>query len=172
MTLWVHVQCLQLCLTVCDSIDCVACRAPLSMGFFQEYWSGLPCPPLGNLPDPGIETASLVSPALLADSLPTEPPRKPHRWHHIVCSVTQLCPTLCDPMDCVGCQSPLFMRFSGQEYWSGLLCPPSGDFPNPRIEPASPASPALQVDSFTVEPKYGSKALGCGWCFRLGEELI
>ena len=34
----------------------VACQAPLSMGFFrQEYWSGLPCPPPGNLPDPGME---------------------------------------------------------------------------------------------------------------------
>ena len=34
----------------------VACQAPLSMGFSrQEYWSGLPCPPPGDLPDPGIE---------------------------------------------------------------------------------------------------------------------
>ena len=43
----------------------VACRAPLSMGFSrQEYWSGLPCPPSGALPDPGIEPTSLKSPAL------------------------------------------------------------------------------------------------------------
>ena len=43
----------------------VAHQAPLSMGFpRQEYWSGLPCPPLGDLPDPGIEPASLASPAL------------------------------------------------------------------------------------------------------------
>ena len=49
----------------------VACQAPLSMGFSrQEYWSGLPCPPPGDLPDPGIEPMSLVSPALRADSLP------------------------------------------------------------------------------------------------------
>jgi len=35
------------------------------MGFSrQEYWSGLPCPPLGDLPDPGIEPLSLMSPAL------------------------------------------------------------------------------------------------------------
>ena len=40
-------------------------QAPLSMGFSkQEYWSGLPCPPAGDLPDPGIEPASLTSPAL------------------------------------------------------------------------------------------------------------
>ena len=36
--------------------------APLSMGFSkQEYWSGLPCPPPGDLPDPGMELASLTS---------------------------------------------------------------------------------------------------------------
>ena len=37
----------------------VACQAPLSMGFsIQEYWSGLPFPPPGDLPDPGIEPTS------------------------------------------------------------------------------------------------------------------
>ena len=37
----------------------IASQAPLSMGFSrQEYWSGLPCPPPGDLPDPGIEPAS------------------------------------------------------------------------------------------------------------------
>ena len=53
----------------------VAHQAPLSMGFpRQEYWSGLPCLPPGDLPDPGIE---LVAPALQANSLSTEPPRQP-----------------------------------------------------------------------------------------------
>ena len=43
----------------------VAHQAPLSMGFFrQEYWSGLLCPPPGDLPDPGIEPVSLMAPAL------------------------------------------------------------------------------------------------------------
>ena len=43
----------------------VAQQAPLSMGFpNQEYWSGLPCPPPRDLPDPGIKPASLMSPAL------------------------------------------------------------------------------------------------------------
>ena len=55
---------------------CVACQAPLSMGFSrQEYWSGLPFPSPGDLPDPGIE---LVSPALQADSIPSQPPGKPY----------------------------------------------------------------------------------------------
>ena len=43
----------------------IAGQAPLSMGFSrQEYWSGLPCPPPGDLPNPGFKPASLTSPAL------------------------------------------------------------------------------------------------------------
>ena len=50
---------------LCGMLWIIACQAPLSMGFSrQEYWSGLPCPPPGVLPDSGIEPASLVSPAL------------------------------------------------------------------------------------------------------------
>ena len=49
----------------------VAHQAPLSMGFSrQEYWSGLPFPSLGDLPDPGIEPRS---PALQEDALTSEP---------------------------------------------------------------------------------------------------
>ena len=50
-------------------------QAPLSMGFFrQEYWSGLPCPPPGDLPDPGMEPAS---PSLADGFFTTEPSGKP-----------------------------------------------------------------------------------------------
>ena len=50
-------------------------QAPQSMEFSrQEYWSGLPFPSPGNLPDPGIKPVSL---ALQADALPSEPPEKP-----------------------------------------------------------------------------------------------
>ena len=110
----------------------VACQAPLSMGFDQrEYWSGLPFPSPGDLPNPGIEPAS---PALASGFFTTEPPGKPsltvqaqakkqtfplspelqcsHLYlpdldldliiahPHVLCLVAQLCPTLCDPMDC------------------------------------------------------------------------
>ena len=52
----------------------VAHQAPLSMGFSrQEYWSGLPCPPPGDLPSPGIKPISLASPASKADSLLLSP---------------------------------------------------------------------------------------------------
>ena len=51
-----------------------------SMEFLrQEYWSVLPCPPLGDLPNPGIKPRS---PTLQADSLPSEPPRKPNTNHN------------------------------------------------------------------------------------------
>ena len=53
------------------------------MGFFrQEYWSGLPFPSPGDLPNPGVEPGS---PALQADALSSQPPGKPKRdlWHNI-----------------------------------------------------------------------------------------
>ena len=57
------------CSVMSDSVTPwnVACQAPLSMGFFrQEYYSGLPFPPPGDFPDPGIEPGSLVSPMLIS----------------------------------------------------------------------------------------------------------
>ena len=55
----------------------IAHQAPLSMGFSrQEYWSGLPCPPPGDLPNLGIQPKSLTSPALVG-SLPLAPLGKP-----------------------------------------------------------------------------------------------
>ena len=51
----------------------IVCQAPLSIGFpRQEYWSGLPYPSPGDLPNSGIKPES---PTLQADSLPSEPPR-------------------------------------------------------------------------------------------------
>ena len=55
----------------------VAHQAPLSMRFSrQEYWSGLPFPSPGDLPDPGMETMSLAAPALSGEFFTTKPPRK------------------------------------------------------------------------------------------------
>ena len=56
----------------------------------------------------------------------------------------QFCLTLCNPLDC---QALLSMGLSGQEYWSGLLCPPSGDLPHQEIEHASPAVVLYQAGS-------------------------
>ena len=53
-------------------------QAPVSMEFSkQEYWSGLPFPPPGDLPNPGIEPVSLASAALAGRFFTTEPPGKP-----------------------------------------------------------------------------------------------
>ena len=58
-----HSSRVQLCVTLWTAV----CQAPLSMGFSrQEHWSGLPCPPPGDLPDPGIKPRSST---LQADSL-------------------------------------------------------------------------------------------------------
>ena len=60
----------------------VALQAPPSMGFSrQQYWSGLPFPSPGDLPNPGIET---MSPTLQADALTSEPPGKPSSWKEIL----------------------------------------------------------------------------------------
>ena len=62
----------QSCPTLCNPMDY---QAPLSMEFSrQEYWSGLPFPSPGDLPNPGMEP---VSPALQEDALPSEPPGMP-----------------------------------------------------------------------------------------------
>ena len=61
----------------------------------------------------------------------------------------QSCPTLCAPMDC----SPPGSSVHGilqARIWRGLPCPPSGDLPDPGIEPTSPVAPALQADSLTL----------------------
>ena len=89
---WVCVKWLQSCLTLCDPTDS-SHQAPLSIRFSRkDYWNGLPCPPLGNLPNLGIEHASLAPPALAGRFFTTsttwEAPLKPGTWAifmHITC---------------------------------------------------------------------------------------
>ena len=72
----------------------------LSMGSTrQKYWSGLPFPPLGDLPDPGIEPATLRSPSLAGKFFTGKlvPSGKPLKDYVLV---AQSCPTLRDPLDC------------------------------------------------------------------------
>ena len=71
----------------------------------------------------------------------------------LACSVSKLCPTLCDPR--VACQDPLSMGFPRQEYWSGLPLS-SGHFPGPGIKPTTPA---LAGGLFTAEPPRKPAAL-------------
>ena len=67
-------------------------QAPVSMEFSRkEYWGGLPFPTPGNLPDPGIEPASIVSPALAGDFFfffkPLTYLGNPSKWHNVDISV-------------------------------------------------------------------------------------
>ena len=67
--------CAQSCPALCNSMDCQALRP---MGFpRQEYWSRLPFPPPGDLPNPGIEPVSLPSLALAGGFFATAPSGKP-----------------------------------------------------------------------------------------------
>ena len=102
----------------------VAFQTPLSMGFSrQEYWSGLPFPFPGDLPDPGIESGS---PALKL---------KVKSLNRVQLFVTPWTGAY---------QVPLSMGFSKQDKWSRLTFPSAADHPNPGIEPGSPA---LQANS-------------------------
>ena len=80
----------QSCQTLCDPMDCSSpgTVTPLSMEFSrQEYWSGLPCPSPGDLPDLGIEPGS---PAWQADSLLSEPLGKPAYMFNSVQSLSRV----------------------------------------------------------------------------------
>ena len=103
-----------------------------------EYWSGLPFPSPGDLPNPGIKPGSSE---LQVDSLPAKPSESESE-------VVQSCPTLCDPCT-VAHQAPPSMGFSRQEHWSGLPFPSPGDLPDPGTEPRSPT---LQADTLTSAP--------------------
>ena len=111
-------------------------QAPLSMGFSrQEYWTGLPFPSPGDLPNllksnPGLpHCRQMLYPLSLQGSLKG-------RESEVIVKVIQLCPTLCDPMDCPwnspghsllqgifptqGSNQGLLHHHQGSpEYWSG-----------------------------------------------------
>ena len=116
--------------------------AALSVGFSrQEYWSGLPFPSPGDLPNPGMEAGS---PALQADALPSEPLGKPSLSLQFSSGQSLTLVQLFATQWSVSYQAPQSIGFSRQEYWSGLPFPSPGDLPNPGVEPGSPA---LQADA-------------------------
>ena len=75
-------SCVQLFVTLWTITMNYNCQAPLSMEISQqEYWSGLPFPPLGYLPNSGIKS---MSPILAGRFFTTESPEKPHMWWQIL----------------------------------------------------------------------------------------
>ena len=131
----------------------VAHQAPWSMEFFrQEYWNGFPCLLQGIFPTQGSNPvlphcrqlfyllSHQVSPMSHqgnANQNHNEIPLHSHQDGKET-KVTQLCLTLCDPME-----------FSRPEYWSGQPFPSPGDLPHLGIKPRSPT---LQADSLSAKP--------------------
>ena len=110
----------------------VACLAPLSMGFSrQEYWSGLPCPPPGDLPDPGIESTSPGFPALADRFFTTEPPGKSHKHE---AAFLNLCVYLFWPVPRFYCSHPPGL-------WVVLKPGATWEEPGPRKALSGPVSP-------------------------------
>ena len=72
-----HAKSLQLCLTLCDPMDCSLPGSSVHGILQEENWSGLSCPPPGDLPD-SWEPASLTSPALAARFVTTNATWKAH----------------------------------------------------------------------------------------------
>ena len=119
-------------------------QAPLSVGFSkQEYWSGLPFPSPGDLPDP-ISEIKLGSPTSQADALTSEQP-----GNHKMKVKSLSCVRLFATPWTIAHQASLSTGFSKQEYWSGLPFPSPGDLPNLGIEPGSPA---LQAGFLASDP--------------------
>ena len=106
----------------CATLWMVAHQAPLSMGFSkQEHWSGFPCPPPGDLANPGTEPASLTSLALAGRFFTTSA-----SWE----ALNQVLLLLLSRFSCVrllatpwtaAYQAPPSMGFSRQEYYSALI---------------------------------------------------
>ena len=114
----------QLYLTLCNSMD-YSSPGPSVHGILQqEYWSGLPGSPPGDLPKPGIEPRS---PALQADSLPSEPPGKPiqlMKWpHYHLQAHGSMCLVVTFYYNYLSSRSfSLFIRETQDTFFSRLLC--------------------------------------------------
>ena len=132
----------------CDPMDCSLPGSP-AVGFSRrEYWGRLPFPSPGDLLDLGIKPRSPTLQAIscIAGRLFTDWARREARTlqqlpakfqEEILCSAVLSHSVVSDsatPWTVVS-QTPLSMRFSTQEYWSGLPCPPPADLPNPGFNP-------------------------------------
>ena len=112
----------QLCPTLCD-LWTAARQAPLSMGILrQEYWSALPCPPPGDLPDAGIKPRS---PALQANPLPSDSRGKPRTTLDPATPRLSLCPKGLEAGSQGGICTPSSQQLHPQEPRGGHSSGPS-----------------------------------------------
>ena len=114
-----------MCPALCDAMDCNPPGSSVHGIFQARILEYVAFPSPADLPDPGIK---LGSPALQADSLPSESWEKPLNdvtssllWNLLSWTVAH--------------QAPLSVEFSRQEYWSGFPFPTPGDLPHPGIKP-------------------------------------
>ena len=144
---------------------------PPGLDYWLHPWTATVSSALGKSPywlthwllSPPLKIQLKSSP-LLSITMPPRPGevaspsvRLVHQHTSIMSLITCVCvfshPVMSDflwPLWTIACQAPLSMGFSRQEYWSGLPCPSPGDLPNPGIEPTSPTSSALLVDSLPL----------------------
>ena len=105
--------------------------------------------------------STLVKTPLHVDAS-SEPSASPQHQLCSCCSVAQSCPPFVTPWT-IDRQAPLSMGLSRQEYWSGLLCPPPGDLPDPGIKPRSLTSPALAGGFFTTRATWEASSPITSW---------
>ena len=130
----------------------VALQAPLSVRFSrQEYWSGLPFPSSGDLPNPGSKTTSPALQAFPPLSLRGSP------LDRVVQSLSRV-QLFMTPWT-VARQAPLFMGVLQAGILEWLLCPLPGELPNPGIKTRYLS---LQVDSLLSESPGKPKSIGAG----------
>ena len=133
----------------------VARQAPLSMGFSrQEYWSGMPCPPSGDLPNPGIKPYSPVAPAVQVDSLPLSHQgstlESPYKWPQMEEAVH------------------LLSQWASMRFLSVLISFPQHQAGHGDVPPDPPWRPAFWVHNhFRVQCVKGPRAQFSMWCCHL-----
>ena len=136
----------------------VAYQAPQSMEFSrQEYWSGLPFPSPGDLPNPGIEPGS---PALQADALPSEPPGKPQAlgiWKEGGERAARRAPRATAPMSTSTASLPAAAR-GPRRCWPVTLGGPAL-----RWSTAAPGGPHRRQTTTPTSPRNGADPSPTTW---------
>ena len=104
------------CVWLCDPMDCNLPGSPVTEFFRQEHWSGLPCPPPGDVPHPRTEPTSLVSPTLACGFFTTS-----STWEALIyrMSCDVMWKSLSHVQLFVTHWTKQYMEFSRWEYWSG-----------------------------------------------------
>ena len=147
--------CAQSCPTLCDLMDCIPPGSSVHGIFQARILEGLPFPPLGDLPDIGIEPSYLVSPALGSRFFTTAPPEKViNVLPECVCAKSlQWCPILCDSKDSSPPGSSVHHILHAR-ILEWIIMPTSSDLPDSGIETASLMSPALAGGFLTTIAKW------------------